>query len=131
MLNSFRFVWNSFNGENTIHGKTLRRTFTQNVADTYFRYIRLKNWLNYYKFILIIQCNINLLNSFCFVWKSLNDGIDLHRKTLRRLFTKNVAHMYFREIEWESTHITLNIVATLPQCCFAIFAIFANIPSRP
>ena len=30
----------------------------------------------------------------------------------------------------KATHITLNIVATLPQCCFAIFAIFANIPSR-
>ena len=39
-------------------------------------------------------------------------------------------HMIVPYADDSSSHITLNIVATLPQCCFAIFAIFANIPSR-
>ena len=45
------------------------------------------NWVenngsNYYKFILIIQCNINLMKSFHFVWKSLNDRNALHGKII-------------------------------------------------
>ena len=48
-------------------------------------------------------------------------------------FSRNInfsfAQFCFVLIEGVNKHITLNIVATLPQYCFAIFIIFANIPS--
>ena len=86
-MNSLRFVWKSLNGENADQRKTLCLLFTKNVVVTYFEEISKKNCLNYYILILIIQCNINLLNSFRFVWKSLNGQNAIQRKTLRLLFT--------------------------------------------
>ena len=101
LLNSFRFVCKTLNDRNALHGKTLAGSLQKMSRTCISGKLRGKNCLNCYKFILIIQCNINVFNSFRFVWKSLNDENAIHGKALRRLFTKNVAYMYFREIECE------------------------------
>ena len=43
-----------------------------------------------------------------------------------------IENIFLRRWVWISvrSHITLNIVATMPRYCFAIFTIFLNIPYR-
>ena len=100
-MNIFSSVWELFKNNHSLNEKPFAGSLQKMSRTCISGKLNEKNCLNYYKLILIIQCNINFWNSIRFVCNSFNGENALHRKTLRRLFTKNVVHSYFPIIMWK------------------------------